>query len=128
MAAPGAGAIKVLAEDVADFLGDARDLAEQAHAREQSSQVHGSQAGGTTVLDQIAQPLVTGVRGIQVRLAAAPDRTVDEDVQQELGAARDQLLDLIQSWTPGAEAGHGAQPPDALLRQWEHAEERALHT
>lgn len=124
VAAPGAGAIKVLAEEVADFLGDARDLAEQAHALEQSSQVHGSQSGGASVLDQIAQPLVTGVRGIQLRLAAAPDRTVVEDVQQELGAARDHLLDLIQSWTPDASAVRGAQPPGALLRQWEHAEER----
>lgn len=124
VAAPEIGTLKVLAEDVADFLGDARDLAEQAHALEQSSQVHGGQAGGTTVLERIAQPLVTGVRDVQVRLAAAPERTVDTQVQQELQSAHEQLLVLIQSWRPATGAGPAAQPPDTLLRQWEPAEER----
>ena len=110
VAAPEIGTLKVLAEDVADFLGDARDLAEQAHALEQSSQVHGGQAGGSPVLERIAQPLVTGVRDIQVRLATAPDRTVDTQVQQELQTAHEQLLVLIQSWRPATGAGPAAQP------------------
>lgn len=120
-----------LAADIQDYRDSARELAEQAHALEQSGRVHARLEGGDTVLDQIAQPLVYASRTLLARLAEAPRRTLDAHTSAELEAAHADLLGQIEAWGPAAEeaTGDGAKGSadrigGSFQQDWQRAEER----
>lgn len=107
------------------FRRDARALAVQAQALEQSSRVHAGLAGSDTVLDRIAEPLIVGSRSLLARLRVAPPGTVDAAAAEALQQAHDGLLQLIQTWGPAAERAESGGKETARLRQdWTAAEKR----
>lgn len=124
VADPGQRGFDLVEEDVEDFTADVRDLAADAQALMQSSRVHGQQVGGGTVLDRVAQPLVSRVRSLQSRRHLAPERTVDRPAQDELQSALEHLLALVQEWTPDTGSEQNPHHAARVLRDWERAEDR----